>query len=386
MSWETDRDSSSFVYVARNQNEVSSAKGVGQPERSSKHTVEVTGLEPETTYYYQAMWEDNDGNQGRSEVYSFQTSIRPAVSNVKFSSITLNSAIASWDSSTISSSTINYGKSNAYGSTINESSSSQTTSHTVILQNLDHSSTYHVQITATDIDNNLITSDNYTFDTLPMPKVENLRFESVQAATTTVKVVWKTNVPTSSEVVFTAPSGTLSRSDAALSTDHELLVDNLADSSVYSIVAKGRDQFGNQAQSDTNSFTTPIDTRAPSIYDIVVETSNVASGRQDESQVLVSWRTDEPATSRVEYGEGITGDQYESKTTEDAAMTNSHLVVVSGLSDSSPYHLRVCSKDKGANETCSSDNTIVPGESKKSLFTIIVGTFKRTFGWLEMLM
>jgi len=386
ITWETDRDSSSFIYVDEELGNLSESKGVGQPEKTSKHSVDVTGLEPQTTYYYQAMWEDVDGNQGRSEIYSFQTSIRPAISNVKFSSITLNSAILSWDSSTISSSTVNYGKTSAYGSTINENSSSQTTSHTVFIQNLDHSSTYHVQITATDTDNNSISSDNYTFDTLPMPKIENLRFESVQAATTTVRVVWKTNVETSSEVVFSAPSGTLSRSDTNLSTDHELIVDNLADSSVYSIVAKGRDQFGNQAQSDVNSFTTPIDTRAPSVYDIVVETSNVGSGREDESQVLVSWRTDEPATSRVEYGEGISGDQYESKTTEDAAMTNSHLVVVSGLSDSSPYHLRVCSKDKGANETCSTDNTIVPGESKKSLFSIIVGTFKRTFGWLEKLM
>ncbi len=390
ISWRTDRESSSFVEYGLNANslgEENNGKTVGKLDSTLNHSVQLEGLNPETTYYYQAVWVDEDGNRGESETLSFTTGERPKVMDVKATNITLNSAIVSYTTNSSTYSEVHYGKTSAYGNIVSETSGSQTTNHIIALNDLDHSSTYHYTIIGEDVDGNTLDiGADFTFDTLPMPKVENLRFESVQAATTTVKVVWKTNVPTSSEVVFTAPSGTLSRSDAALSTDHELLVDNLADSSVYSIVAKGRDQFGNQAQSDTNSFTTPIDTRAPSIYDIVVETSNVASGRQDESQVLVSWRTDEPATSRVEYGEGITGDQYESKTTEDAAMTNSHLVVVSGLSDSSPYHLRVCSKDKGANETCSSDNTIVPGESKKSLFTIIVGTFKRTFGWLEMLM
>lgn len=98
--------------------------------------------------------------------------------------------------------------------------------------------------------------------------------------------------------------------------------------------------------------------------------------------MVVSRRNDEPTTSKVEYGEGISGDQYNQSTNEDAAMSNSHLVVVSGLTDDRPYHLRVCSKDKGLNITCSGDNTVVPGESKKSLFTILLNTFNKTFGWL----
>ena len=116
--------------------------------------------------------------------------------------------------------------------------------------------------------------------------------------------------------------------------------------------------------------------------DIVIETSNVGVGKEDEAQIAVSWKTDEPATSRVDYGEGISSDQYTQSSTEDPTQTNSHLVIVSGLQDSTPYHLRVCSKDKGGNETCSKDNTVIPGEAPKSILNIILQALNNAFGWI----
>ena len=39
-----------------------------------KHSIDVKGLEADTIYYYQSVWIDSDGNQGKSDTLSFKTS------------------------------------------------------------------------------------------------------------------------------------------------------------------------------------------------------------------------------------------------------------------------------------------------------------------------
>jgi len=385
--WETDREGSSFVYFAISEAGIDQTTGVGQPEKSKKHTVNVTGLQPETTYYYKTMWEDSDGNQGRSQIYSFTTGLRPKISNVKFDNITLSSATITWLSTTISSSNVLFGKTTNYGGNISEQSGSQTTNHAVAISDLDDSTTYHVQITAQDIDGNALSSDDYTFDTLSKPKISNLKFEQIKdASTTTLRFSWKTNVPTSTLLTYNPQSGQgKTEMKADLTTDHEVIIADLADQTNYTIIAKGTDQFGNAVQSDPNTFTTPLDTRPPKITDIITETSNVGLNNQDKAQIAVSWKTDEPATSYVEYEEGLSGTSYKQKTSEDATMTNSHLVIISDLNPSRPYHLRVGSADKGSNRVLSEDISIIAGDVPKSVFNIIVNTFDNLFGWIGKL-
>ena len=104
-------------------------------------------------------------------------------------------------------------------------------------------------------------------------------------------------------------------------------------SSTYEFYAYGIDQYGNTTKSNTMQITTPLDSRPPTVSNIVIETSNVGLGNQDEAQIVVSWKTDEPATSLVEYGEGISGTEYNFKTNHDPTLTTSHLVIISGLKE-----------------------------------------------------
>jgi len=72
-----------------------------------------------------------------------------------------------------------------------------------------------------------------------------------------------------------------------------------------------------------------------------------------EDGAWISWDTDEPATSLVEYGPDAT---YGSQVS-DGTLVTSHALLVSGLPGGTTQHFRVCSTDAGANTSCSGDGT-----------------------------
>jgi chitodextrinase len=82
--------------------------------------------------------------------------------------------------------------------------------------------------------------------------------------------------------------------------------------------------------------------------------SNVQSTNSTSFSATISWTTDEPATSQVEYG--LTTN-YGSQTREGTNLTTSHSVNLTGLSSNTTYHYRVKSKDSSNNEAISSDYT-----------------------------
>jgi purple acid phosphatase-like protein len=82
--------------------------------------------------------------------------------------------------------------------------------------------------------------------------------------------------------------------------------------------------------------------------------SAVVSGSLTTSGATITWTTNEPANSQVEYG---TGTSYGSTTTLDASLVLSHSVILSGLQSATLYHYRVISVDRGGNVTRSGDFT-----------------------------
>ncbi|MDV7395425.1 fibronectin type III domain-containing protein, partial [Arthrospira platensis SPKY1] len=111
--------------------------------------------------------------------------------------------------------------------------------------------------------------------------------------------------------------------------------------------------MGNRAISDVFVFNTAIDTRPPQISKIRsqgdVQTVEIQPDRSRAAQLIVSWETDEPATSQVLYGEGARGDNYPFSTQTDSEMRTKHVLVVNNLSPSKVYHFKVVSKDGAGN-------------------------------------
>ncbi len=91
----------------------------------------------------------------------------------------------------------------------------------------------------------------------------------------------------------------------------------------------------------------PADTTPP-VISAVNASSITASGAS------ITWTTNEPATSQVDYGPTTS---YGQATPLDSTKVTSHIVALSGLSASTLYHYRVRSKDAAGNEAVSSDYT-----------------------------
>lgn len=387
ITWITDRVSSSIVRYGT-QNGTFSASS-GQFDSVTNHSVTLSGLAPATAYYYQTQSLDENRDYSLEDAYSTTFSLTtlpaPAISSVKVTNITLSNADISWDTTTVAHSTLYYGQTNAYGSSLDDQSGSGTTTHNVKLQSLTAGTTYHFKISGTDSDGNVLTSDDYQFDTLPLPQIENLKIEPIfDKPQPGFKASWTTNVPTSTTLKYrlSSEAQTLEQTTTKMETAHEVIVEGLLDNSVYLIVAEGRDSLGNLAQSGTQSFQTPLDTRPPVISDVTVETSNVGLGKEDKAQIAVSWTTDEGATSQVEYSEGLSGDQYAKQTVEDKGLNTDHLVIISNLTPSIPYHLRVISADKGNNVAKSDDTIAITSAVQKSILQLILQMLRNIFGWM----
>ena len=105
-------------------------------------------------------------------------------------------------------------------------------------------------------------------------------------------------------------------------------------------------------------------------------------GANAKSQMIVSWYTDEPATSQVEYAKGVSGDTFNMSTKEDTMLTTSHVVVASDLDPSSSYYFRVLSKDNSKNEAKSEVNSALTEQARSSIFDIVLKSLESTLGWL----
>lgn len=384
ITWTTSRESNSFVQYGTSSG--SYGNEVGSSDQVTSHSIQLTGLNPGTTYYYKVLWTDEDGNQGASDEYTFTTNAAPFVSSVSVSDINLYSAYITFTVKNASSATVQYGKTTSYGGSTTLTTSTSETTYTVKLENLDEGTAYHYRIVAKDEEDNEFYGDDYTFETLPVPKISNLKIQQVIGLpTAALRLLWKTNSPTTTIVSYYSPSsggGVKDYVKLSLTTDHEALIDNLLDNAEYVLTIKGKDRAGNETDSVTQTVKTASDIRAPEIINLNTETTVLGVGENAKAQIIVTWDTDEPATSQVEYGLG-TGTTYNQATTEDSVLTSNHTVTVTGLDTGKIYHLRAISKDKAGNIAYSYDTVIVTPKATKDALNIVIENLSRSFGFLK---
>ncbi len=114
----------------------------------------------------------------------------------------------------------------------------------------------------------------------------------------------------------------------------------------YNIVFTAFDNGGLSDTEDVGITVIDVDNVPPVI-------SNVFSYARVTTAVI-TWETNEPATSQVEYG--LTN-QYGSLTPIDIRLVRKHKVLITGLTPGTRYHFRVRSKDAAENEGMSDDYT-----------------------------
>lgn len=389
ITWSTSRTSDSKVQYGT----VSGSYNAVEPSNSSQvtsHSIQLTGLNPGTTYYYRAKWTDEDGNTGTSEEKSFTTASAPTVKDVSAKNIGLYSAIIQYTVKDASKVKIYYGTTTSFGGVKEVATSTTETTYTTELSGLLDGTKYYYKINTFDSENDEYEGTILDFTTLPRPKISNVRIQQVKGtAQSTILVTWITNTEVSSIVTYYPsdnPEAARDEVNVALTKgEHRMIIRGLLPQTDYILVVKGRDKIGNEAISDTQRFTTATDTRPPQITDLRVEGAAIpptaTTAQESTAQLIVSWNTDEPAASQVEFGEG-TGTTYSSKTQEDSNLTYNHVVIISNLTPSKVYHLRAISKDKAGNVGHSIDTVTITPKATENALNLVITNLQEAFGFI----
>jgi predicted GH43/DUF377 family glycosyl hydrolase len=254
----------------------------------------------------------------------------PAITNVRVSGLSHNSAIISWTTNEDATCGVDYGPTVSYGSS--ERSTEYLTDHTMRLQGLATSTTYHFRIRATDRAQNPATlSRDYVFITLAAPDTTppQIRDLSVSGVTDRLAVLgWSTNEPADGTVDWGLDiSYGTTLADARFVLVHSFLMTGLRPSTTYHVRAASTDPSGNgPSRSADLSFTT--------------------------LQAVIGWTTDEPADGTIEYGTTV---NY-GLSVRLGGLGTRHEGTLGGLMPSTLYHVRVASRDASGNGPSQSED------------------------------
>jgi hypothetical protein len=384
VSWSTNRTSNSFVKYGTKSGDYGAE--VGSSDQVAAHSIALSGLNPGTTYYYKVLWTDEDGNLAESEEQTFTTNAAPFILGVKVTNISLYSAYVSFTVKNASSISVNYGKTTSYGGLKTISTPTSESTQNILLDNLEEGTTYHLQVVGKDEENNTFSGDDYSFQTLPVPKVIEAKVQQVaNMPTATLRAIWTTNTPVSTIVTYypsANPELSHDQISLKLSKTHEMILTNLKDDTQYTVLLKGKDSAGNEAQAPAQVVKTAVDFRPPDLLNVNVESTIVGVGQDAKAQVIISWDTDEPSSSQIDYAQG-TDTTYGQSTQEDTNLSTNHVVTITNLTPAKIYHLQAISKDKSGNTGKSFDTVVVTPKSTKAALNLVIENLSKTFGFLK---
>jgi hypothetical protein len=387
ISWVTSRESDTKIAFGLSSNDYFEEE-VYSSKQVTEHEITLHNLQPETTYYFKARWTDQDGNTGESKEVSFRTTDSPQVYSSNVDMVGLDYAIISFEVFGASKAAVVYGRSLAYTAIEEINTSPARSKYSVVLEDLGDGVEYNYKIRLTDADGYIYDSiENNVFRTPPRPQISNVRVQELrEVANPTVVFSWKTNTHTNSIVRFREDfEGARERDQVSmekLKGEHEMILTGLDSETPYIAYVEGVDDYGNKAVSEGVRFTTDIDTRPPKILNVKIEQDlqgrSVQTDRSRSAQFIISWETDEPATSKVNYGEGG-GGAYTSSSRLDQEYRMKHLVIVSGLTPSKVYSLEIESTDPSGNTGRYGPLVSITPKSTNTVLETILNTMSNMF-------
>ena len=288
ISWNTDKNKDTQI-------EYGTSAAYGQSSTPSSvlgtiHSGNITGLIPNTTYYYRVKSKDasNDSTVSTDQTFTTlavvgptttppvvtpvtyspssqaPTSIFPSLSFVYSSLVTYSSATITWTTANNSDSQVDYGSSILYGQS-SPIITNLTTSHSVLLSNLQPKTIYHYQVKSRDTAGIQLVFGDQTFVTAPSvisdftAPVLSLIIASVTNPVSAT-VQWVSNEAASSQIEYglTSSYGQFSTLDTSLVYLHSILLTQLTPNSLYHFKVKSVDGSGNTTTSADNTFSTTV--------------------------------------------------------------------------------------------------------------------------------
>ncbi len=189
-------------------------------------------------------------------------------------------------------------------------------------------------------------ADNPSNTDNKITKITNMEITSIME--TSAILTWITDDPATSQVEYgtTDTYGLATNLKIELVTDHSVTITDLDPDTTYYFRAKSINADGDEASYDSDqTFKTlaKVDNISP-----VISAINVTNISQ--SGCTITWTTDKPTTSQVEYGATTA---YGSFTSFNKELVTNHSVTITGLQQSTIYHYIIKTKDDSGNETSS---------------------------------
>jgi len=169
----------------------------------------------------------------------------------------------------------------------------------------------------------------------------------------------------------TTPGSYAQAVDVGSQTSH--LLQNLTEGTRYYFVIVGYDSSRVEGAASSE------------VSGLVLAASTISSGSPTTNSAVVTWQTNKPSDTQVEYG---TTTSYGTLTPLDSALLTSHSRTLTNLQPSTTYHFRVRSKDQGGSlvvsanfsfTTQNSTDTTPPGDVTN--FTAIPSNGRVSLSW-----
>lgn len=419
IKWKTGENATSFIKYGKDSNY---GKTVGQWDAVQSHTVILNNLEPLTEYRFKALSSDSWGNLGQSTEKSFTTAaggageeataIEEITDQIKKLSDLIPAPIFSGEPRV----EVESDKATVYWQTDKEANSFvavapeasyrlggqepyqqvvgdpeiMTRDHVVRIFGLQPNTLYHFQLRSKADAGPMGRSKDYTFRT-SMETLEITSYYSQVVNDTSAMFKWVTNFEADSAVKITPYRGnTLAIEESKIFKDnaqsviHEISIEEFEGGVIYAVELSSQDTAGNRAAQAIPQFSTSKDDLPPEITDIKVD-STIFLDKEGKIQTIISWTTNEPATSRAYYQEGVQPGEKELQNATDLndSYTKDHIMVFTKFQPGKVYSFRAESIDSGGNASISKIYTFMTPKKKESIFQMIIRILEQTFGWIK---
>jgi len=242
-------------------------------ELVTNHSVNLSGLNPDTKYHFRVKSEDANGNMAASyKDKTFTTlaavdSTPPIISGIS-ANVTTSTATVQWTTNEPSTSQVEYGTTTSYGSTSSQDDE-MVSNHSVSITDLESNTKYHFRVRSKDSTGNEAMSGSQSFTTIELPDTEPPVISNVTATITTdnvtgnftVTITWTTDELSTSQIEYgtTTAYGSLTTLDEDLVTSHsvDLTDTDLAPNTSYHYRVKSKDEEGNEAGGNDMQLYTP---------------------------------------------------------------------------------------------------------------------------------
>lgn len=226
-------------------------------------------------------------------------------------------------------------------------------------------------------------SQDLTFIT----KAAKVEARIVDVKNDSFRVIWTTDETTDSIIEYKNlnTNGLNKKIDPAKKIYHEMIIENLTPATTYEVKVSGYNKMGNLIEAkEALRVTTSKDITPPIISALKID-SALVPGRTDRIQTIVSWKTDEPATSIVSYeeGSGLAKKELANKVEIPNNWVSDHVVILTNLKPGVIYKVEITSVDTVNNKAVLPIRTIITPKPSESIFDVIIKNFEDTFKFLK---